>query len=54
MVFWRPYILDISEFVKEGKNRLEIELTNSNRNLLGPHHNPEGESLSVGPGSFSG
>ncbi len=54
MVFGRPYILDISEFVKEGKNRLEIELTNSNRNLLGPHHNPEGELLSVGPGSFSG
>ncbi len=54
LIAWRPYTLDISEFVRVGKNKMEVELTNSNRNLLGPHHNPEGELYAIGPGSFSG
>lgn len=30
--------LDISEYTKIGENTVELELTVSNRNLLGPHH----------------
>ena len=45
--------LDITQFVKKGKNLLEIVLYTSARNLLGPHH--EGwteENFYVSPNSF--
>ncbi|MGQ9515356.1 MAG: glycosyl hydrolase [Thermoproteota archaeon] len=50
---WRPYRLEISRYVKKGKNTIMVETVSSCRNLLGPHHHKEGELLSVGPGSFS-
>ena len=43
---------DISEFAKEGTNEIVLEITKSNRNLLGPHHNEVEESLAVGPDTF--
>ena len=53
LVLWPPYCLDITDFLKGGRNLMEIEIINSLRNLLGPHHqkivNPEG----VGPDSFN-
>lgn len=53
IILWPPYHLDITGLLQKGKNHIEIELTNSLRNLLGPHHqriiNPEG----VGPDSFN-
>jgi hypothetical protein len=52
IIFMKPYKLEISKFLKDGKNSLEIELTNSLRNLLGPHHHISGELTGVGPGSF--
>ena len=50
----RPdYIVPIPDGVlKAGKNILEIELTNSLRNMLGPLHLEEGECLGVSPGTF--
>ncbi|MBP5466906.1 MAG: hypothetical protein J6Y43_05035 [Clostridia bacterium] len=45
--------LDITEFVKKGKNIAEFVIYTSNRNLLGPHH--EGwteENFYVSPDSF--
>ncbi len=53
LVFWPPYQVEVTNFLKKGENLLEIELTNSLRNLLGPHHHRAGELLSVGPGSFT-
>ncbi len=38
--------------LRPGENLLEIDLVNSLRNLLGPHHLEDGESVGVGPGSF--
>ena len=35
---WRPHDLDISGLLVEGENTIELELVNSLRNLLGPHH----------------
>ena len=53
LIVWPPYRLNVTDLLKKGKNHIEIELTNSLRNLLGPHHqrmvNPEG----VCPGSFN-
>lgn len=49
---WRPMELDISNLVRSGANDLRIEISNSCRNLLGPHHHTGGELTAVGPGSF--
>jgi hypothetical protein len=40
---WPPYRAEITPAVAAGRNRVEVELVNSLRNLLGPHHRPEGE-----------
>jgi hypothetical protein len=37
-IAWRPYRLEITDQVRKGKNRIEISLTNSLRNLLGGLH----------------
>ena len=44
---------DISDYVIKGKNRAEITLFSSNRNLLGPHHYlPSEEPFDVTPRTF--
>lgn len=48
-----PFELDVTDFLRDGENRVEIMLCSGNRNLLGPHHKPFGESYSVGPSTFS-
>jgi len=47
-----PYRVEIGHLLRKGENKLQIEFTNSCRNLLGPHHHREGELLSVSPYSF--
>lgn len=50
---WSPYSLNIpAGILKEKGNEIEIELTGSLRNLLGPHHLEEGESYGISPVSF--
>ncbi len=51
-LLWAPYEIDISGYLTVGENEIEIEIMNNLRNLLGPHHLGEGESLSVWPGAF--
>lgn len=46
------YKVDLSKYLKVGKNKIQISLIVSNRNLLGPHHYPIEEPFSVGPYSF--
>jgi len=53
-LMWAPYSVDITDDVVEGENEISIELINSLRNLLGPHHHTDGELYGVGPGSFNG
>ncbi len=45
--------LSLKGLLCEGENELVLTLTNSNRNLLGPHHCPDPEPWGVGPGTFS-
>jgi len=52
--YWSPYICDISDALHEGNNVIEIKITNSLRNILGPHHHTDKEVIRVGPSSFSG
>ena len=51
---WRPYIIDITDAVRGGKNKIGVQLFAGNRNLLGPHHHTGGEIYNVGPESFKG
>lgn len=46
------FVLPAGDLLKEGENTLEIEMTVSLRNMLGPHHNNEGESYSVATTSW--
>lgn len=51
-VLWEPYEVDLSQRLKKGKNKIKLTLVNNLRNLLGPHHQKDGEIYSVGPSSF--
>jgi hypothetical protein len=42
-IMWAPYECDITSLVRDGENCIEVELIGTLRNLLGPHHRPEGE-----------
>jgi len=53
-LMYSPWETEITEAVREGSNQVEVELTNSLRNLMGPHHHPGGELTAVGPVSFTG
>ncbi len=44
---------DLSAYLREGDNVITLALTNSNRNLLGPHHGKDPEPFGVGPSTFS-
>ncbi len=44
--------IPLAPFGAKGSTRVRLTLVNNLRNLLGPHHLPEGESYSVGPYSF--
>jgi hypothetical protein len=48
----QPLEADISGMLKTGENQLEVVLTNSLRNFLGPHHLAIGETVVVGPRAF--
>ncbi len=37
-ITWKPYRLDVTESLREGENRMSIDLITSLRNTLGPHH----------------
>lgn len=53
-IFWAPYEADVTEFLKNGLNKVSIKLVGGNRNLFGPHHHINGEIYNVGPESFTG
>jgi hypothetical protein len=42
-LYREPYEVDITGMLKTGENKIEIELINTLRNLLGPYHRPKGE-----------
>jgi len=49
---WAPYRLEATGAVIPGENEVRIEVTNTLRNLLGPHHQKEVEPIAVTPASF--
>ena len=53
-VFCSPWEADVTDALKEGDNEVELTLTGSLRNLMGPSHNVGGEFSMLGPATFSG
>ncbi len=53
-VAWSPWEVDITGALKPGTNSVTVTMINSLRNLLGPHHNAEGELVALSPESFTG
>ncbi len=52
-LLWSPYILEITPFIKKGKNRISVELVSSLQNSWGPLHEREGDdNLWAGPNAF--
>lgn len=49
---WRPYIFDITPYIRSGYNEINVILTTSLHNLLGPHHSTKGEIIACAPASF--
>jgi len=39
IIGWKPYQLDISDYVNPGINEITVNIYGSLKNLLGPHHN---------------
>ena len=52
-VFWEPFAVPVNNALQMGINSIELELTISLRNMLGPHHLQVGESFSVSTLSFN-
>lgn len=51
-ILWKPYSIDITTLLRPGTNTIEIEITNSLRNLFGPHHSGFDKYLLMGPNQF--
>ncbi len=52
LIAFHPHGIDITPYVRKGDNHIEVELTDSNRNLMGPLHGLDKDPTGVGPGSF--
>ena len=53
-VFCSPWEADVTDVLKEGDNEVELTLSGSLRNLLGPLHCVGGEFAMLGPATFTG
>ena len=51
-IAWPPYEIDVTDALRPGDNRLEIEVMSSRRNLLGPLHLTEKYPPWTGSGQF--
>jgi len=51
-LFASPWEADVTAALTPGRNTVRITLTNSLRNLMGPHHHKGGEHTAVGPATF--
>ena len=52
-MLFSPFVVDVTDYLVDGENEIIINMLSGNRNLLGPHHRPYGESYYVGPDTFS-
>ena len=53
MFMFTPHVLDVTDYLGDGENEVVFKLYSGNRNMLGPHHKPDGEVYDVGPATFT-
>lgn len=51
-LIFAPFEADISQYLKKGKNKIQLTITNNLRNMLGPHHFVTGTLNYVAPPNF--
>jgi hypothetical protein len=51
IIGFEPYRVDVSKFIRQGANTVEVKVVGSNKNLLGPFHNKPAPGL-VSPWHF--
>ena len=51
IIGWKPFETDLSGYLKEGTNEVEVRVIGSLHNLYGPHH--VGHTTMVGPGHWN-
>lgn len=51
-ILWRPHLLEITPYVKSGKNEIEITVVSSRQNTFGPLHEKEMIELAAAPDHF--
>ncbi len=51
-LIFEPYEVELSKYIKKGKNKIQLTLTNNLRNLLGPHHFKWVEEGYIAPPNF--
>jgi hypothetical protein len=51
IIGFEPFSVNVTKFIKQGANTVEVKIVGSNKNLLGPFHNNPRPGL-VGPGNF--
>jgi hypothetical protein len=51
-ILWRPYELEISKYLNEGANELEITVVSSRQNSMGPLHERGGDDAVAAPEFF--
>jgi hypothetical protein len=49
---WPPYEIDVTGLLRSGRNRIELTVVGSRRNLMGPLHREGPDPWMIGPGSF--
>jgi hypothetical protein len=49
VIAFPPYKLDISKFVRHGNNVIQVVVTGSLKNLLGPFHNNPPKGIAISP-----
>ena len=53
VIGWRPYCVDITDFLQPGENEIGIEIVGSPRNLMGPRHSAERYPGWTGPAQMA-
>jgi len=53
VVWCSPWEIELTRLLNQGENVVEVKLTNSIRNLLGPLHNTLGEFQGIGPAQYN-
>lgn len=51
-ILWRPFELEISKYLKDGRNELEITVVSSRQNSMGPLHERSGDDAVAAPEFF--